>query len=398
MFRLADRMYASRQAPFFVTETNAESIGGPDMNYPPYPGQLRQVAWALMARGARMVEYWHWHTLHFGYETYWGGVLPHSGQPGRIYGEVAALGREVAAIGEVVAPAVPDADVVMVYSVPSKWALEFMPTLPGNRPEGSHDELFGAFYRGAFDSGCQVRVINDSQLAEFSPSTLAREVPVLVCPALYCADDAALEFLLRYAGAGGHVVIGPRTGYTDAEARARADMAPPLLSQAAGVFYDEFSTLTSPLRVVAPGSSPLDVGASAAGLHVVDCLTPIGAEALLSYDHDFFGRWATATTTGHGSGRLTVFGTVPNSALAKGLFAWLVPHPIMGDWKRPDCVRVHSAQGSSGVLVIVHNFSGIEEGVECPKAATDILSGQRLVAGASLMLGPWDVRVVSLDA
>jgi beta-galactosidase len=398
VFSLADRMYASRQAPFFVTETNAGSIGGPDMNYPPYPGQLRQVAWALMARGARMVEYWHWHTLHFGYETYWGGVLPHSGQPGRIYSEVAALGREIAAVGEAVASSVPDADVVMVYSRPSKWALEFMPMVPGSRPEGTHDELFGAFYRGALDSGCQVRVINDSQLAEFSPNALAREVPVLLCPALYCADDAALEFLLRYAGAGGHVVIGPRTGYTDAEARARPDIAPPLLSQAAGVFYEEFSTLTSPLPVVTPGSSPLDVDASAAGLHVVDCLNAIGAETLLSYDHGFFGRWATATTTGHGSGRLTVFGTVPNSALAKGLFAWLVPHPITGDWKRSDSVRAHSARGPGGVLVIVHNFSGIEEGVECPSAATDILSGQRLAAGASLMLGPWDVRVVSLDA
>ena len=156
--------------------------------------------------------------------------------------------------------------------------------------------------------------------------------------------------------------------------------------------------MTSPLPVVTPGSSPLDVDASAAGLHVVDCLNAIGAETLLSYDHGFFGRWATATTTGHGSGRLTVFGTVPNSALAKGLFAWLVPHPITGDWKRSDSVRAHSARGPGGVLVIVHNFSGIEEGVECPSAATDILSGQRLAAGASLMLGPWDVRVVSLDA
>ena len=32
-----------------------------------------------------MIEYWHWHTLHFGAETYWGGVLPHSQEPGRTY-------------------------------------------------------------------------------------------------------------------------------------------------------------------------------------------------------------------------------------------------------------------------------------------------------------------------
>ena len=47
-----------------------------------------------------MIEYWHWHTLHFGAETYWGGVLPHSGRPGRTYREIARLGAELDAAGD----------------------------------------------------------------------------------------------------------------------------------------------------------------------------------------------------------------------------------------------------------------------------------------------------------
>ena len=87
-----------QQAPFLVTETNAQSIGSPDWQHqPPYPGQIAlSAASLLVARGARMIEYWHWHTLHYGIETYWGGVLPHSGRPGRIYREIAELGRPVA--------------------------------------------------------------------------------------------------------------------------------------------------------------------------------------------------------------------------------------------------------------------------------------------------------------
>ena len=42
----------------------------------------------------RMIEYWHWHTLHFGTETYWGGVLPHSGEPGRDLPRDGRLGAE----------------------------------------------------------------------------------------------------------------------------------------------------------------------------------------------------------------------------------------------------------------------------------------------------------------
>src|SRR5207247_2329572 len=90
----ADRIYSSRQEPFLITETNAQAIGGTSDNRPAFDGQWRQAAWALVARGARMIEYWHWHTLHFGAETYWGGILPHSGRPGRVYRELARLGAE----------------------------------------------------------------------------------------------------------------------------------------------------------------------------------------------------------------------------------------------------------------------------------------------------------------
>ena len=48
-----------------------------------------------MARGARMVEYWHWHSIHFGHEAYWLGVLNHDGEPGRCYDEVKRIAGEL---------------------------------------------------------------------------------------------------------------------------------------------------------------------------------------------------------------------------------------------------------------------------------------------------------------
>lgn len=48
-----------------------------------------------MARGAEMISYWHWHTLPYGAETYWGGILGHAPEPGRVYDEIAALGAEL---------------------------------------------------------------------------------------------------------------------------------------------------------------------------------------------------------------------------------------------------------------------------------------------------------------
>ncbi|NUR88359.1 MAG: beta-galactosidase, partial [Nonomuraea sp.] len=229
MYRTADWMFATRQAPYLVTETNAGSIGFAWDNRPAYDGQWRQAAWAHVARGARMIEYWQWQTLRFGAETYWGGVLPHSGEPGRVYAELARLGTEFEAAGPLVAGLEPDADLAMVHSTPSKWLMEKHPPLatPDGDPDPTaYDRIFDPFYRGAFEAGRQVRVVHDGRLRDMTPEEAVRRHPVLLAPALYLADDATLDRLAAYAHAGGHLVLGPRTAYADQEARARPEPAP----------------------------------------------------------------------------------------------------------------------------------------------------------------------------
>ena len=58
-----------------------------------------------------------------------------------------------------------------------------------------------------------------------------------------------LDALVRYAEAGGHLVVGIRTGYGDQLARARPERAPGRLAAAAGVWYDEYSTLDVPVGI-----------------------------------------------------------------------------------------------------------------------------------------------------
>jgi beta-galactosidase len=85
---------------YLVTETNAQTIGWDSRTqYPQYPGQLRQVVYTHLAAGANMVEYWHWHSLHYGQETYWKGVLSHDLQPNRTYAEVTRVAGELKKIG-----------------------------------------------------------------------------------------------------------------------------------------------------------------------------------------------------------------------------------------------------------------------------------------------------------
>ena len=243
------------------------------MNFPAYDGQWRQAAWAFVARGAEMIEYWHWHTNHFGTETYWIGILPHDQQPGRVYEELARLGRDFQVAGSAVVGLTPDARVGLLYSARAKWGLAFQSSFPRRRRPSrptsrdmdrrSYHTIFDAFYRGAFEAGVPARLLHDEHLlaadgaGSIDPAELAAELPVLIVPGLLVADNALLDWLRAYAAAGGHLVLGPRTAYGDEEGRARTEVKPARLADVGrgalpGVLQPERSAVAG--GASAPGS------------------------------------------------------------------------------------------------------------------------------------------------
>jgi beta-galactosidase len=385
LYQRADRMWSSRQEPFLVTETNAGSILAP-LSRPAYDGQWRQAAWALVSRGARMVEYWHWRTTHAGTETSWGGVLPHSGRPGRAYHEIVRIGEEFERAGALVTGVTPDADVTLVYSAPTKWLMQEHPPL-----------AFDAFYRGAFDAGLQTRIVHARQLVE-EPGGAAeltvQEHPVLIVPGLYVSDEVTLDWLRMYAESGGHLVLGPRTGYADEEARARGDVQPARLAEAAGVWYDEVTNLLADVPVVSSDRG-LQLEGRPQATRWLDSLVPNGATVLARYEHPHYGQWAAVTTHATGRGRITCLGTLPNLDLAKAVMSWLGASQVPHWCEVPETVTSTGARAADGRrLRFLHNWSFTPVDVRLPVAVTDATGPDMYQQGDSLSLGAWDVRVL----
>jgi beta-galactosidase len=411
LYFTADRIRAAKQAPFMITETNAGSIGGPASNFPAYDGQWRQAAWAFVARGAQMVQYWHWHTNHFGTETYWVGILPHDQQPGRVFHELSRLGEEFRVAGNRVIELDPDAQVGLLYSTHSKWALIDQAPLskPGmtggwvgeNMDPQSYHRIFQAFYRGTFDAGVAARIVHDVQLVTSNgerlrdPAEVVAELPTLIVAGLLVADDALLGWLRDYAALGGHLVLGPRTAYGDSEGRARTDVKPALLAEAAGVHYQEFSNLVTPLAVI-PSASTLELAEGSLATAWVDQLIADGAITLASYDHPHFGQYPAVVTRRHEQGRITTVGTVPDPAMAASLMRWAAPATESQRWTDlPISVTVSSATNSNGERIhVVHNWSWTPQQIALHQPMEDVLArdGQPVEV---LDLGAWDVRVLA---
>ena len=292
-----------------------------------------------------MIEYWQWHTLHYGTETYWGGVLPHSQQPGRVYREVTELGRRLARLGPVLEGYEPDAEVAILWSTDTRFAFEYQPPLAdetGTPDALSYRRIFEASYRGILDAGAQACAACRTGRAagRCRARTLLPGAGRAGRLRRHRRPAAASRGLRR---GGGHLIVGIRTGYGDEEARARFAIAPDVLNKPAGVWYEEFSNLAAPLELDAT-AAPLTLTPAARATRWADGLLADGADVLARYRHREFGRFA-AITRGHGDGRITVLGTVPNPALGAQLMRWAVPEPIAAGWSIVGSpVRVSSAE------------------------------------------------------
>lgn len=440
---LADVARGMKQGPFVVTETNATNIGFSADQLPSWPGQRRQAVWTLLMRGARMVEYWHWHTNRFGAETYWSGVLGHSLQPARTYDELAAVGAELTALREDVTGLTPLSDVAILVDAPSRWAIECQPpfhagdtaTFFGDRD--AFEKMLAQTYRGLFDAGLSADIVAPHQLPE-DPAAMVREHPVLIVQSLYIASDALLAHLVAYAEAGGHLVLTPRTGVADEDAVVRAEVLPGALRGPAGVRYTESTAVRRPTAVggahadagpATGGQAPVEEAAGSrptiagGALWYADCLETEGAEVLAGYGDDpFLGRFAAVTTARCGEGRVTTIGCVPDRPLSASLARWiartslpedpwrstiagLAPAPEGGDGpvERAHPTLSHSAARlrDGRVLHALHNWSWEPAEVGAPTACTRRQpdgTSVELAAGAPIVLGPWDTALLITDA
>jgi beta-galactosidase len=398
-FAAADRAWAMADGPFLVTETNATSVGFPWFNYPAYDGQWRQTAWAFIARGARSLGYWHWHSMHGSWEAFWTGLLPHSFEPGRVYREIAALGADLKAAGAALADLAPDARLGFVVSNPSRWAWEFHPPLqdPAADPvkQGPPDRLayervVHRVYGGLHRAGHQLRVLHADALADIDPARLAADLPCLVVMGLYAADDDLPARLKAYVAAGGHLVLGCRALYADADGCPRLDRQPAGLADLAGASHAEFSNLAQPLRVTGR------LAGHAEGL--LEALEPAGAEPLATPDHPHFRRWPTVTTRSAGAGRVTYVATLPDLALGESLGHWIaevtpataIAAPVQGGLPA-GVTRCSAVNGQGQRVWFYFNFGADPAALAfTPGALRDALTG---APADTAELGPWDVRV-----
>jgi beta-galactosidase len=382
---VGDYMRSLKNTNYLITETNAEAIGWDSKEqFPPYDGQLRLDVYTHASSGANMIEYWHWHSIHYGQETYWKGVLGHDLAPGRTYEEVSRTAHELQRIGSQIVDIQRMNQVAILYSDDSYYGIEFMKF----SDRVNYRTILRQMYHTLYRENVGVDFV-------FPDSADFLKYKLIVVPPLYVASDALLKRLAEYVRGGGNLVMAFKSGFCNEFSTVRWEMAPGPLREAAGFHYQEFSSLRQPLELK---DDPLHAGGENRVSEWAEMILLDAAKGLAYYDQPFFEKYPAITRNSFGKGTLTYEGTVLSDVLQDRVMSGVLQ--LVGltgpDQLLPANVRVkHGVNRKGKTLHYFLNYSSDSQAFTYSfGAGTDLLAQSAVAQGQSIKLKPWDAAIV----
>lgn len=389
---------------YLVLETQAQGFPC----WTPYKGQLRLCVYSHLASGANSVMYWHWHSIHNSFETYWKGLLSHDLAENDTYREVCIIGKEFREKGSHMVNLKKKNDVAVMVSNEALTALNWFGI---QATSGDNGEIrYNDVVRWIYDALYRMNVECDFVWPE---SEDLSQYKAIFVPALYAAPDSTLERLNQYVKDGGTLVVTFKSGFANENVKVHADVQPHILKDALGISYDQF---TFPHNVKLSGklygAESLDDFARSAGADInsddadsaeigearvfMELLKPEGAEVLAGYEHYNWKGYAAITRNQYGKGMAYYLGCMTDDATLQNVIK-----AALGDagvklsgYGYPVIVREGTNDLGKTVRYFL-NYSAKEQSVAYKYSdGEDVLTGEAIKAESLLIIPAWNVRIV----
>jgi len=372
---------------FWVMEQKAGNVAWAEANSLVRPGVVRLFSYQLLSRGATGLLYFYWRMPRIGPEKFYGGVLTHDGlAKNRMFQEVMQVGTELQTLAPMLAGTQVQADVAILLSHPSDWALN-QPMRPNKFfSQREHVQLF---YSALHDRNI---------LVDFArPTDDLSKYKLVIAPSLHMIAGGEADMLRLYVHNVGTLVGTFNTGLVDENHIAATD--PPYeMSDMFGLKVLEFDPLPpgEENHITIKGSFPTT------GLHSArlwcDIIEPMeGCQILGTYAQDFYAGKAAVTMSQFGEGRAIYVGTMSSLPFYHDLITWLRQicgiAPLL---RAPDQVEVSMrARGDYRIYFLLNHHSQNVH-VQFFKPVRDCLTGKTISGGYDIP--PKDILVVDEQA
>ena len=386
-----DLIRSLKQDNYLVIETEAQGFPG----WTPYKGQLRLQAYSHLASGANSVMYWHWHSIHNSFETYWKGLLSHDFQENATYREACTIGNEFARLGKHLVNLKKKNEVAVLVSNEALTALNWFRIQEQAPGADAKSIYYNDVMRWMYDTLYHMNVECDFIWPE---SENLEQYKAIVVPALYAAPDELLIRLKQYVENGGTLIASFKTAFANENVKVSHEVQPHILSNCFGVHYDQF---TFPKNVgltgeVIPEKPDQKGNAHPAANVFMELLVSEGAEVLASYEHYNWKDYAAITRNHYGKGQAVYIGCMTDEETLKSVYKAVLPEAgvEIPEYHYPIIVRKGLNDLGKTVCYFL-NYSGME--LEMPydyKNGIELLENTAVENGTALQMPAWGVKIV----
>lgn len=372
---------------YLVLETEAQGFPW----WTPYDGQLRLQAYSHVASGANMVEYWHWHSIHNSFETYWKGLLSHDFKENDTYRAAKVIGKEFQEIGSHLVNLKKHNRVGLLVSNEALSALNWFPVdgAVGGVGDYKYNDVVRYVYNQLYrlNVGCDFLWPDSENLEDYD---------LLVVPALYAAPEELLLRIRRFVERGGRLFATFKTAFADENVKVFHDSQPHILDECLGISYSHF---THPKNVRLTGET---FGCPDNEVKVfMELVNPEGAKVLASYDHYNWKRYAAVTRNSFGKGTATYLGCVTSDGMLREILADVLREA--GLWTADQEVEfpviIKRGTNQDGKQIVYYlNYSSSEQTVaHRDGGGVELTKKEKVTQGDTLTIGPWDLRIVEWE-
>ena len=381
-----DLIRSLKQDNYLVIETEAQGFPG----WTPYKGQLRLQAYSHLASGANSVMYWHWHSIHNSFETYWKGLLSHDFQENASYKEACTIGNEFAKLGSHLVNLKKKNDVAVLVSNEALTALNWFRIQEQAPGADAQSIYYNDVMRWMYDTLYRMNVECDFIWPE---SENLDQYKAIVVPALYAAPDELLIRLNQYVENGGTLIASFKTAFTNENVKVSHQVQPHILKNCLGVHYDQF---TFPKNVGLTGEIISKKNSLSEAKVFMELLTADGAEVLASYEHCNWKDYAAITRNHYGKGQAVYIGCMTDEDTLKAVYKAVLPEAgvEIPEYHYPIIVRKGTNDLGKTIRYFL-NYSAVE--LEMPyeyKNGEELLENTSVEKGAALQMPAWGVKIV----
>lgn len=348
------------------------------------PGVMRLWSYQAVAHGSDTVMFFQMRRSIGACEKYHSAVIDHAGHENtRVFREITALGEELEKIGGQTLGAVSKAKVAIVFDWDNWWASEY--SAGPSRLISYHQEAM-QYYRALCEANIPVDLISvEDSLDQYS---------IVIAPLMYMCKDGYDEKLRSFVKKGGTFVTTYFSGYVEDHDLVVTGGYPSRLRDILGIWVEESDAIAEGMC-----NHFTYEGVQYPATVMCDLLHLEGAEALSSYEEDFYQGMPVLTKNNFGQGKAYYVATRANKEFYDKFLRQLCQEQgIASVLEAADGIEATVRENENGSFLFILNHNEEATDIVLPYSGINLIDGKAYRADTSVSLASKDVMIIKKEA